>query len=303
MPRTLALVCALTLCGLSAAAHADDLEQAREHYRKGTVAYDLQHYQEAAQEYEAAFRLKDDPAILFNLGQAYRLAGEYEKAIGFYRAYLRRSPSATNKRDVSARIAEMQALVEGQKKAQAAPPAGTFPVLSGTQPQTHPETRPTTETAPTTATNTTAPTTTETQPTTAPATTQTQPAIVETAPPERHHRRGRTLKIAGIAVGGAGAILLIGGIAAAVLAQSASDSVAQASQQHRPYDPGAYSTWQTDQAAAIALIALGGVAVVGGVVMLAIGVKRSHAVEQPPAFSFVPQLAPGYAGAAAEWRF
>src|SRR5260370_42391575 len=74
------------------------IEAARDHYRKGKVLFDLQRYLEAAKEYEAAYELKDDPALLFNIGQAYRLANEPQKAIGAYKSYLRNDSTVTTKR-------------------------------------------------------------------------------------------------------------------------------------------------------------------------------------------------------------
>jgi tetratricopeptide (TPR) repeat protein len=68
-------------------AGADDIAEAREHYRKGSKAYDLGHYQDAIREYEAAYTIKDDPALLFNIAQAYRLAGDYPNAIRSYKSF------------------------------------------------------------------------------------------------------------------------------------------------------------------------------------------------------------------------
>jgi len=68
------------------------VDQAREHYRRGTAAYNLGHYAEAAREYEATYEITLDPAALFNTAQAYRLAGENQKAILAYKGYLRAAP-------------------------------------------------------------------------------------------------------------------------------------------------------------------------------------------------------------------
>src|SRR6185295_18265595 len=117
IPVALALFCA-------SVGHADNLAEAKAHFQRATNLYDLQRYLEAAHEYEAAFELKDRPEILFNIGQAYRLAGENQKAAGAFRSYLRRLPHAENRADVEARIADLQRLVDEQKKSQEAPPSG-----------------------------------------------------------------------------------------------------------------------------------------------------------------------------------
>ena len=96
-----------------APARADDaavdepVAQAREHYAKGTKAFELGLYDEAIAEYMAAYKSKDDPALLFNLGQANRLAGHLAEATHFYRLYLRKSPEAPNRAEIEARIGEL----------------------------------------------------------------------------------------------------------------------------------------------------------------------------------------------------
>lgn len=90
------LMIATAIVGLAGAARADDVLAAREHFERGTRLYDLGQYADAAREYEAAYKAKDDPALLFNCGQAYRGAGEPEKAVTFFKSFLRRMPDAPN---------------------------------------------------------------------------------------------------------------------------------------------------------------------------------------------------------------
>ena len=45
-------------------AQGADRDSARDHYVKGTRAYELGLYDEAIAEYMAAYKLKDDPALL-----------------------------------------------------------------------------------------------------------------------------------------------------------------------------------------------------------------------------------------------
>ena len=44
-------------------------------FKEGVESFNLGHYEEAADQCEAAYRLASDPALLFNSAQAYRLAG------------------------------------------------------------------------------------------------------------------------------------------------------------------------------------------------------------------------------------
>jgi tetratricopeptide (TPR) repeat protein len=100
-------------------AHADDVNAAREHFQRGSTAYDLGRFLDAAHEYEAAYEAKRDPTILFNIGQAYRFVPDYGKAILAFKAYLRNAPAAPNRADVEARIIELQRT----QQATNAPPA------------------------------------------------------------------------------------------------------------------------------------------------------------------------------------
>lgn len=118
--RTLVLVACL---GVAAGnARADNVSLAREHFQKGTALYDLSKFREAAAEYEEAYKAKPDPALLFNIGQAYRLAGELESALRSYRSYLRKVPDAPNRAEVEAHIQQLQRAMSQQSQAKAPPP-------------------------------------------------------------------------------------------------------------------------------------------------------------------------------------
>src|SRR6266550_4745644 len=91
-----------------APARADELQQAKLHYERGTTAFALQRYDEAAREYEAAYEVRHDPKLLFNIGQAYRFAGDSEKAVRAYKTYLSLATNPRNRGEVEKRIAEME---------------------------------------------------------------------------------------------------------------------------------------------------------------------------------------------------
>src|SRR2546423_15710364 len=88
------------LAAVMATAHAEDPQAAREHYAKGLTLYDLGKYREAAAEFEASYQAAPQPALLFNLAQAYRAAGDNASALRTYRSYLRREPEAPNRAEV-----------------------------------------------------------------------------------------------------------------------------------------------------------------------------------------------------------
>jgi tetratricopeptide (TPR) repeat protein len=118
----------LTLVIASANARADeDVRRARRHFDQGTTLYDLGRFREAAHEYEQAYAAKNDPALLFNIGQAYRGAKDYEAATNAYRAYLRKLPGAFNRPAVEEHLRWLRQQLDAQAPAVVAPAAATTP--------------------------------------------------------------------------------------------------------------------------------------------------------------------------------
>jgi hypothetical protein len=254
-------------CLTSLPARADDAAAAREHYRAGTKLYDLRRYKEAAKEYEAAYEAKDDPALLFNIAQAYRLAGAYDDAIASYRSYLRRVPRATNRPEVDKRIREMQDLLAAQKRQQEAPPEGTLqpkPVESNG-------------------------TTTAIKPPSAAA-----PAPQPSGPTDEQLARGRKEKIAGLTLSAVGVVSFAVGAGFAVLAKQASDQVSH----ETVFDPSVQARGKTDQGVAIGLFCVGGAAVVSGVVLWLWGRHE----QRRNSWVLAPSVGPAHAGLMLEGR-
>lgn len=96
----------------------DPKEAARELSKRAVVAYNLGHYLEAAELYESAYRQVQDPTLLFNIGQSYRLANQPERALAAYKGFLRTAPAADrNRAFVAARVGELEtALEEARRK-------------------------------------------------------------------------------------------------------------------------------------------------------------------------------------------
>src|SRR5436853_564501 len=124
----LATVLSLTLGGVARAQDDDKkaavLEEARQHVAKAKVHYDLGEFKEAADEYIIVYRLRPIPALLFNIAQAYRQGGLYEKARQFYKSYLREIPNAPNKGTIEQSIREMDELLAKEKRTKEAAPVG-----------------------------------------------------------------------------------------------------------------------------------------------------------------------------------
>jgi tetratricopeptide (TPR) repeat protein len=269
----LALVC---LAGLAAAprlAYADDVAEARDHFKRGRTLYYLQRYLEAAAEYEKTYELRDEPSMLFNIGQAYRLGGDQQKAIGAYRSYLSRFPAAPNRAEVTALIEDARKTLEAQKRTREHPPTGTLP--GDTSEHVY--------------------------------TAQPDPRIQEQHDKEQREQEqrdkqrreeearakgnplvsapstvdrpsgppARTLKLAGIGVGAFGLASVAAGAALAALTVSANSSLNEVKQPPGPYDHDLDSRGRTYEALNKTFFIVGGVALVTGVVLYAVGAKKA----------------------------
>jgi tetratricopeptide (TPR) repeat protein len=118
--------------------HAQDasLEEAKAHAARAKVHYDLGEYEKAAEEYIVVYRIRPLSALLYNIAQSYRQAGQYEKAKQFYKSYLRESKdaTATNRAAIEKAIREIEELQAKEKRAKEGPPKGiaqTPPVTGG----------------------------------------------------------------------------------------------------------------------------------------------------------------------------
>ncbi|MBN2575787.1 MAG: tetratricopeptide repeat protein [Deltaproteobacteria bacterium] len=98
-----------SVAGLATAGPVED--EARAHVKMATAAFNLGQYDEALAEYETAYRLVPDPALLYNIGQAHRLAGNADKAIIAYKSYLRTAPAdAPNREQVQRHLEQLEAV-------------------------------------------------------------------------------------------------------------------------------------------------------------------------------------------------
>ncbi|SRR5258706_11844240 len=255
----------LMLPALVGAGEDDPRSSARAHFDDGTKAFDLGHYEEAITEYELAYKLHDDPALLYNIAQAQRLAGHAEEALRLYRTYLRKVPSARNREETEAKIVELQKLIKQQTRTQTMPP--NMPLAPAPEPPK--------KEAPAPPAPTPAP-----APAPAPA-----PPVARQPAPDLSARpappRRRAVRIAGITVGAVGVAMLAGGIGASVAANSAGSDLTQDARAMRPFDSDKFQSGERAQAGATALYVLGAAAVVGGAVLLYLGYRERPRARSP----------------------
>jgi len=262
----------MALLALSAGpALAGDRESARDHYVKGTRAYELGLFDEAIAEYMAAYKIKDDPALLFDIGQAHRLAGHPAEALRFYKTYLSKIPAAPNRAEVEAKMAELTRQLEQQKPSPAEPsaaPSSESPAPSLPVPE------------PVAASPRSG------GPVVTPAT------IVQSSPRES---AGRGMRIAGITSAAGGLALLGTGIAFAVLAKRAANDLTQLDASQGVFDPSKQDAGQRDQILADVLIGVGAATLVTGAILYVSGARAKNQTSRALVVS--PSLAAHSAGA------
>lgn len=297
---TPAVVIAALLCAGTARAQdkpADTKAAAKEHYNRGTSYYDLQRYDEAAKEFEAAYQLKNDPAFLFNLAQSYRMAGNHERAATFYKTYLRYVPKAPNRADIEEKIkTEEQLAAKGPSTTPPPPGTGTTP----------PPGTGTTTTPPGTGTTTAPPGTGGTEPTVVVPPSTLPPPGTGTMPPPGYSPQlpaaapdpGRKFRIAGLATGGAGAVMLLVGIIEWRRAVGASHDIENAAKAGQQFDPAVEQRGKSAQNAEAVFTILGLAAAAGGAALYVYGNHLTAASETTTwRVSLAPVIAPDQGGA------
>src|SRR6185295_2893321 len=80
-------------------------DQALRHYQQGE-------FDAAIESFMGAFALSNNPGLLFNVAQAYRLKGDCARAGDYYQRYLSAVPETPLKASLERRVAEMRACVE-----------------------------------------------------------------------------------------------------------------------------------------------------------------------------------------------
>jgi tetratricopeptide (TPR) repeat protein len=108
-----------------------DADEARAYSARATGSFALGHYAQAADNFEKAFELRPEPALLYNAAQAHRLAGNKERALTLYQNYLRVYAKAGKRAEVESRIDELKKAIEHDRRVATAPPNNTEPISGG----------------------------------------------------------------------------------------------------------------------------------------------------------------------------
>lgn len=296
-------------------ARADNATAAREHYERGTKFYDIGRYDDAIREFEAAYEAKSDPAILYNLAQAHRLAGHNQEALQLYRNYLRYVPHPPNRADIDERIRTLEKAIAERPAGGAPPPSTTptAPVSAGpppggaTPPPAAPPGPPAGPAGPAagpygaegqTQPPAGPPLDANGQPLPPPAVdTGSAPQPSPPPPPPPPHSSRRKVGIIVAAVGGA---FLVGGAVSGLVTLSKKNQLEKAADNHDPFDPSVEQAGRT--AAVLQWVGYGvGAAAVGlGVILIATAPSNPEASRQMAA---LPLIGPGLGGAQLRMSF
>lgn len=94
--------------------------EAREHFQLGRTFYEQGRFQQAAEEFEIAFRMSARPQLLYNIYVARRDAGNQPMAIDALRGYLAQVADAPDRVTLEARLSSLEAQVKRQQEQEAA---------------------------------------------------------------------------------------------------------------------------------------------------------------------------------------
>ena len=108
----------LLLPGVAGAASASE-KAAKAAALEAKQAFDLGDFTTAIEKYEAAYKLKSAPGLLFNLGQSHRRAGNLDRATFYFRRYLETNPPEAQARATEEVLAQVEAQLAAEKTAQA----------------------------------------------------------------------------------------------------------------------------------------------------------------------------------------
>jgi hypothetical protein len=108
------LVPLILLLGSLLASGPARADLAEVYYKRGLVAYEAKDYARAIREFQTAYRVRQLPRILLNIGQVYRKLGMASTALKFYEHYLRVEPKPKPeiKAEVDRYIAQTRAMLD-----------------------------------------------------------------------------------------------------------------------------------------------------------------------------------------------
>jgi tetratricopeptide (TPR) repeat protein len=108
--------------------------EARLYFERGVRAFELGRFREAVEHFRRADRVEPSALLSFNVAQAYERMHDDTSALAAYREYLRRLPRATNRFEISQRVAELELSLQRrgiQQLSVLSEPAGATLLIDG----------------------------------------------------------------------------------------------------------------------------------------------------------------------------
>jgi hypothetical protein len=99
---------AVVIAASPADAEESDVGKAKETFDSALHLYRQAHYAEALAKFEEAYRYRPHPVIIYNIGRCYDQLGDLPKAMRSYRDYLRMSPDAPDRKQVTDAIGNLE---------------------------------------------------------------------------------------------------------------------------------------------------------------------------------------------------
>lgn len=128
------VLAAILLVASAAPAEASPLDnptdaKALDHLRLGNRHLDLEHYDEAIDEYEAGALVEPVPIFWLNIGLAHRKAGRYADAARAYRTFLSKIGDEPDAAEIRAQVEE---IIQAMEDAASKPPTEAEPITETT---------------------------------------------------------------------------------------------------------------------------------------------------------------------------
>src|SRR5512137_45783 len=85
-----------------------DIAAAKQHFTRAQDYQDSGQFDQAADEYLAAYQLYPDPEFLFDVGEVYRLKRDKRRAVEYFEKYLELDPDGRGSADARASVAALK---------------------------------------------------------------------------------------------------------------------------------------------------------------------------------------------------
>lgn len=113
--RNYALLCLFALGAATSIANADQA-RALEHYERAMTHFENADFGAALAEFDRAFAEDASPVLEYNIAECHRQLNHTRLAIRHYRRYLAGVPHAEDRPEVEARLADLQANLQGERE-------------------------------------------------------------------------------------------------------------------------------------------------------------------------------------------